>query len=167
MDNNVVHEDGDGQIEELSKSLLGTHMELMKYESRRWLLKSMLGRGIVTNDIYAFVTQQSNLMDNALSPDETTMKAAMRAKLKDINITLRKAYRCKKKKEDQLLHLLEGHTNRFKRKLKRIKKEVNKQKENIMTNYEKKINHLVGKQIKKIQPEPVMPTVSPNRLDEF
>ena len=168
MGNNIGNHENDSEhFSELKNSILETYMDIMKDESREQLFKSLMKRGLVTNDIYAFVSQQAMNMDCQSGVDNKTMMAAMNAKLKDVRRSKRKKYRIKKKKEDELLETIDNKRSTFKKIIQKIRKEVGKEKDRIANVHEKKMNHLEHKQ-QPVQVEKIIqPTVTPKRLEDF
>ena len=162
--------DGDRHIAGLVETTLETHMEAMFEESRKWLLRSLLDRGLATNDIFSFTQQQAFLTTNGTPPDKDTISAAMRAKIRDVNLNVRRCYRMKKRKERDLLRAVSDKSFILRRKLKKIRKKVNKERDKIRKKYIQKIDHLNVKQSSDIiEPKSTERevTVTPSRLADY
>ena len=83
----------DGLTKELREAL----QDIMMMETTCWLIKSLLKAKLSTWDIYYFARNQASLRTTIKDIDWYTIRAALKAKLGDILITL-KALRRKKSK---------------------------------------------------------------------
>ena len=103
-------------------------------------------------------------------PDKDTISAAMRAKIRDVNLNVRRCYRMKKRKERDLLRAVSDKSFILRRKLKKIRKKVNKERDKIRKKYIQKIDHLNVKQsLDIIEPKSTEQevTVTPSRLADY
>ena len=156
----------------LEDLLLETHMVVMKNETRLWMLKSLLDRNLATNDIYSFVSGQAFLRDNDSTPDPDMTRIAMKAKIRDVKKSIRIHHRQRRLHEEDLFRGLSYKSRTFRRKIKKIRKTTNNERKLLKEKYEKKIEHLKGKQSNLENGETVCeagasPTVVPNRLEAY
>ena len=84
------------------------------------LMKKLLKSGLCTRDVYSFVCSQADLCETLYKPDESTVKSAMRMKIRDLIQTLKNDHRQKRLKENKLLIELGGRSWKVRKKLKRI-----------------------------------------------
>ena len=77
-------------IDGFERELSGALEDIMLGETRLWLLKTLLSLRLVTWDIYYFAVKQADLRDNMKTLDWPTMRAALKAKIRDVKLTLTK-----------------------------------------------------------------------------
>ena len=128
-------------LDRKTSELQEIHMKVMKDECRMWLLKRLLSLKLSTRDIYSFVLNQANqrVEDDIL--DMSTSKCAMRSKIRDIGRTLYKAYRERRRKEQEILELLDGKCFTLLKKLRNVRVKVKKEREKLKEAYLKKTEH--------------------------
>ena len=135
-----------GHINGIISKLYRAYNGIMENETRIWMLKSLTKNNISTNDIHAFVKNQAGLRNFNKDLDQQTMKVAMRAKIRDIRMTLNHQYRAKPLCQGQLLRALDGKSYALRKKLKKISGEVKIRRNRLRNKYDKKISHLKHKQ---------------------
>ena len=96
MNTPSVNSCGQRDIEGIVHKLNETYMEIMKNESRIWLIRSIADNGLSTRDIYSFAYKQARLRSYYKILDNQTVKSAMRAKLKDLRFGLVSTFKEKK-----------------------------------------------------------------------
>ena len=120
------------------------YFHIAKAEARLWLFRKMLDRGLATRDIQAFVSNQAELRREFRQIDMDTIKVAMKAKHKD---TAQHIKTLKLETGELRTKILEGLGDRkykLKKICKRMKNESYKLKEEIITKYKTKIEHLTN-----------------------
>ena len=122
----------DVSIPGIKERLKIKYINIANSEARMWLFKQMLDRGLTTRDIQSFTENQASLRREFKLVDKPTQTAAMRAKLKDITLSLKTL-----KTEADLIktELLEGYNNetfRVRKTIKPLRIEANKIKENLL-----------------------------------
>ena len=73
-------------------NLLNTHMNMMKYQLRLKLLRSLLNKKLATRDVYYFARGQAEQKMWNKNPDHATIVAAMKAKILDVKTALHRSY---------------------------------------------------------------------------
>ena len=84
-------------------------------------------------------------------------------------------HRAKRKKEKELLHMLGGHTKKWRERLKEIRQKIREEKDIIQEKYERKIKHYTNTQARLKEEintpvsseRPVAPTIPPRYLGEY
>ena len=66
-------------------------------------MQSLLQAGLSTRDIYSFACNQADLCTTLEVPDWTTVKSAMKNKIRDIDLTMKNDHRIKNKLEKDLM----------------------------------------------------------------
>ena len=133
--------DFEGQI---YKKLLKVHIDIMEDRLRLWLLRSLNKRDLATQDIFSFVKKQGLLRVFDKKPDHMTIKAAMKAKKRDLQQSLAKGINEKKRLWRQLNSL--GQERNVIEIRKKIGQDVYRRKEKIKKKYSEKIEHYKQKQ---------------------
>ena len=133
---------GERQIEgELELELREVHKKIICSETRLDLMKRLLELGLCTRDIYSFACSQADLCDTVCGLNETTIRSAMRGKIRDIIQTLKNYHRLRRKKEMELLKAMGGRSWKLLKKIKSIKESLQTVREDQRKKYEKKIAH--------------------------
>ena len=150
--------------------LFKANMMVMKNELRLWLLRNLMNKDLATRDIYYFVKKQGELRTTIKNPDRKTVRQAMSAKLCDVKATLKRNYKDRKVLRSVVLGELDGKGFVLRKKLKEMKRNIDKEKERIKAKYEKKIAHYV--QVQSIKEEnggqrDIDPTNVPTNLSRF
>ena len=93
-------------FERLKIELKKTLHRLMMEDTRIWLVKTLMKQKLATWDVYNFAANQASLRTTVKTVDWRTINAALRAKLKDIKLTLEREKRKKSKIENlSLIHI--------------------------------------------------------------
>ena len=170
---------GIGHIDKgLEEQLKEVYRRVMLNDTRRSLMTSLLNSGLCTRDIYSFVCAQVDLCTTLEVPDWTTVKCAMRNKIRDLTHTLKNDHELKNKLEKELLHQMKGKSWSLRKKIKETKQELQKEKHEMTKKYEQKIKHYkkclirlpgqerVNSNILKKQAR-VIPTIPPKNLEKY
>ena len=186
----MVHENTykrhiDGENSTMSE-LSETHRNIMLYSARLKLLGDLLEMGLCTRDVYSFACKQIDLCATLMNPDWSTVRSAMKLKIRDLNQLLKEEHRKRRKKERELLEEFNGNSWKVRRKIKLIKRSIRKEKIEIENKYRRKkehykktqerlcnINQSEKENSENIETEgrpynsTVIPTVPPKSLEEF
>ena len=176
----VIRHIDDGENTYELEELIGTHRKIMRNKSRMQLIRSLLSKGLCTRDIYSFVCIQTDLCEVNTTLDRDTITSAMQAKIRDIKEALGVHYKVKKRQEDELLRKLDGNSNKWRRKLRAIRKIIKQEKQEIEKDYKKKIEHYKESQNRYVEASKVKdngtgttggttitPTIPPKHLAEY
>ena len=163
--------------EELQCEIEQLHRNIMKDESRAWLLRKLLDYKLTTRDIYSFTLNQAMLRQEDDIIDARTSKAAMGMKIKDIKRTICRSRIELRQKEELLLKALNNKTFIHRKKLKSIRSKIRDERQEIRESYNQKIRHYLGTQVKMGQSATSMngdlsqvgtkPTIPPRYLGEY
>ena len=129
--------------DETVSELVEAHRRIMMNESRLELMRSLLQRGLCTRDIYAFACSQADLCVTTSDPDRSTVKCAMKRKIRDIIQTIKMEHRKRRQKEKELLRQYGGKSWRLRKKIQKIKIGLRQEHDLITKKYQNKINHYV------------------------
>ena len=139
--NSPVGERPIGGDTELELELTEAYRRIIFNESRLGLMEKLLNHGLCTRDVYAFACKQADLCETLHVPDESTIKSAMRTKIRDLTQTLKIDHRKRRKTEMKLLNELGGRSWKLKKKIKHIKNILQHEKLKQEMKYDKKIDH--------------------------
>ena len=131
-----------GLNSELSEILF----EISTAESRLWLLRNMISKNLVTRDVLSFVNKQANLRVVNKDLDQTTIKAAMNAKLVDTENSLQKLKLHLKSLKTTLLKEVGGRFYKMNRILSKLKEKPKRNKEKKMEQFRRKLKHYTNTQ---------------------
>ena len=183
--------DGTGHIErEVSTEaeLKEAHRKIILNNIKIKLLKDLLGMGLCTRDVYSFACTQADLRTATNDPDWSTIKSAMKSKIRDLKQSLKEDHRRRREKERNLLTLLNGRSWKVRKKIRSIKNTLMKEKNSLQEKYKKKINHYkmtqerlvtgvvpnsssnrsgVKETVKSDTKATVIPTIAPKALEEY
>ena len=129
--------------DEIESELIEAHRTILLNESRLTLMKDLLGRGLCTRDIYSFACSQADLCVTFVDPDQSTVKSAMKMKIRDLIQTIKIEHRRRRKKEKELLVQFGGRSWKIRKKIKTIKQSLQQEREKILLKYKNKIDHYV------------------------
>ena len=108
--------------------------------------------------------------------DWTTVRSAMKNKIRDLTRTLKNDHRIKNKLEKELLNHLNGKSWVLRKKIKEMKFELEKERLELIKNHEQKLKHYkdcqkrldsTGINIKTHKLPRVIPTITPHDLSEY
>ena len=97
--------DGDTELE-----LSEAYRKIISNESRLGLMEKLLNVGLCTRDVYSFACNQADLCETISDPDESTIRSAMKTKIRDLTQTLKNDHRRRRKIEIKLLEELGGRS---------------------------------------------------------
>ena len=161
---------GGGLSSGQTRDLLETSIKTKRNEVRVELLRDLQNRSLSTNDIFEFAKNQAGLRKSIKSLDSSTMRRAMKIKLKDLKLTLDISRREEKQIKTETLNRL-GNNHQYKSLVKKIKQAVQEEEKGLREKYSRKIKHYqrkqgVGKKSK--GPDIVKdPTITPYNLRDF
>ena len=155
--------------------LLTTHMNIMKHQLRLKLLRGLLSRKLATRDIFSFARGQSDQRLYRKTPDWTTIKTAMKAKLLDVKTALQNSYKDRTELRLKLTEEFSGSRKHLlKKNINKMKQAVNSERLKLWEVYKKKINHYLAQQKPleekkevKIEVKTIKPTAPPDALRDF
>ena len=167
------HVEGESTAE-LVTELKEAHRKINLDDIRINLMKELLGNGLCTRDIYSFACAQADLCVNIGDPDWTTIKSAMRTKIRDLKLNLKLNHRERRKNESKLLQMLGGDSWCVRKKIRQIKTSLGKEKKSLVEKYKNKLERYRTKMDRLktdsnvIRTEAtVIPTIPPKNLQEF
>ena len=151
------------------------HGRAMIEECRIWLLNSLQSKHLCTRDIYSFISNQAKLKSQDDVLDESTSRSAMRSKILDLRKSLIKTYKMRRKRENELLDLLDNKCFSLRKHLRKIRSKVRVERERIMKSYRSKVEHYELKQKRSgkslsgstVVENNTKPTIPPRFLGEF
>ena len=121
--------------------LLNASIEVMKNETRIWLLKSLMKKNLATRDIFSFAMKQANLRSINKTPDSLTIRRAMCIKLGDIKLSMTHSFEARRRARQNLLKQLGEKKYILKKHIRNIKREVEEKRTITLEKYRKKIDH--------------------------
>ena len=135
-------------IDGFERELSGALEDIMLGETRLWLLKTILSLRLVTWDIYYFAVKQADLRDNMKTLDWPTMRAALKAKIRDVKLTLTKNRKRKShiERKISMTSLERGDGSRLRETMKRLLEPIRKKRRMRLNKFETKIEHYRKKQ---------------------
>ena len=151
------------------------HEKVMIDECRIWLLNSLQSKHLCTRDIYSFILNQAKLKRQDDVLDQSTSRSAMRSKILDLRRSLIKNYKLRRKKENELLEVLNNKCYDLRKHLRKIRSKTKLEREKIMKSYKSKVEHYEHKQKKSgkslsgntVLEASMKPTIPPRFLGEF
>ena len=132
------HIAGDIDVE---AELKEAHRKIMLNSTRLKLLEDLLNMGLCTRDVYSFACTQADLCTTLEDLDWTTIRSAMKLKIRDLKQTLKDIHLRRRKLERELLQEFNGNSWKVIRKVKAIKKSLSREKKTLQEKYSKKKDH--------------------------
>ena len=81
------------EVEVIESELIEAHRRSIQNESRLHLMKNLLEKGLCTRDIYSFACTQADLCVTTADLDISTVKCAMKMKIRDLVQTIKNNHR--------------------------------------------------------------------------